>query len=49
MSNFIQDEVKERVGDIFDISPDNIHMGIHRHCHIAETFIERIKNDNPWD
>lgn len=42
-------DIKERVGDIFEIAPDNLHMGIHRHCHIAETFIERIKNDNPWD
>jgi hypothetical protein len=40
--------IKNQVGDIFEIAPDEIHMGIHRHCHIADTFIERIKDDNPW-
>lgn len=42
-------DIKEKAGSVFDIASDGIHMGVHRNCHIAEEFIERMKNDNTWN
>lgn len=40
---------KENMSELWDSGFDDKHMGIHRHIHIAERFIEEIEKDNPWD
>lgn len=38
-------ELKDKHKNLFDYGWDNQHMGIHRHTHIAESFIEEYKKN----
>lgn len=38
-------ELKDKYKKIFDYGSDDQHMGIHRHTHIAESFIEEYKKN----
>lgn len=38
-------EIFDKNKETFDYGNDRVHMGSHKHQHIAESFIERIKNE----